>query len=136
MFKITKYKGYSVSDSGEVRRDSTRRILKQQSSRGYKTVALSVRGKVTRVYVHILVASCFLSNEDNLPEVNHKDFDKSNNSVDNLEWCDRFGNMQHAKGISLVVDGITYPSIGECHRATGLAVSTIRRRLAQGRYKS
>ena len=63
-------------------------ILKQTNhSRGYKTVALTKYGKTKQEYVHRIVASAFIPNPDNLPAVNHKDEDKTNNFVDNLEWC-------------------------------------------------
>lgn len=47
-------------------------------------------------YVHRLVAKAFIPNPDNLPQVNHKDFDKSNNDVRNLEWISRADNIQHS----------------------------------------
>ena len=50
-------------------------------------VTLNKNGKSKTIGVHILVAKHFLENENNLPEVNHKDFNRQNNHVDNLEWC-------------------------------------------------
>lgn len=55
---------------------------------GYHIVTLSKEGKTKCIGVHRLVAQAFLKNFNNLPMVNHKDEDPSNNRVDNLEWCD------------------------------------------------
>lgn len=52
--------------------------------------------KAKREYAHRLVAQHFLPNPNNLPQVNHKDCDKSNNAVSNLEWCKRGDNIDHA----------------------------------------
>lgn len=60
---------------------------------GYCSVALSKYGKIKRYKIHRLVAQAFIPNPEGLPEVNHLDEDKTNNSVDNLEWCDRKYNM-------------------------------------------
>ena len=73
------------------------RILSQtiNSQNKYLTVGLHDGGSYRCVRVHRLVAEAFIPNPDNLPEVNHKDEDKSNNKVDNLEWCDRAYNMNY-----------------------------------------
>lgn len=65
-------------------------------SKGYFRTALSKDGHSQTVKVHRLVAEAFLPNPQNLPQVNHKDGNKQNNSVENLEWCDAPYNMQHA----------------------------------------
>lgn len=56
----------------------------------------SGKNKSKRDYIHRLVAKHFLDNPDNLPQVNHKDCDKSNNHVDNLEWISGSDNIKHA----------------------------------------
>jgi len=70
-------------------------VLKQWDDRGYLQVRFRVNGKHISKLVHRLVAETFLSNPDNLPEVNHLDCDRTNNNVKNLEWCDRFYNQQY-----------------------------------------
>lgn len=60
---------------------------------GYLQVSLSKDGKKTKRYVHDLVAEAFIPNPNNLKEVNHKDYNKANNRVTNLEWCTHQENM-------------------------------------------
>ena len=63
-------------------------IIKQHMhSKGYKIVPLTRDGKTKNVFVHRIVATAFLPNPDNLPCINHKDEDKTNNFAENLEWC-------------------------------------------------
>lgn len=80
---------YEVNEKGEVRHAENKRPLKQRLNRyGYPTVVLSVsHNKRQYPCVHRLVAMAFIPNPDDLPCVNHKDEDKTNNSVENLEWC-------------------------------------------------
>lgn len=62
--------------------------LKQTThSAGYKVVGLTKDGTTKTTFVHRIVAEAFIPNPDNLPMVNHKDEDKTNNFVENLEWC-------------------------------------------------
>lgn len=100
---IVGYEGlYEVSNTGQIR--SFDRYVKYSNGRihlhkgkvlspikdkdGYLQVNLCYNGKIHQIKIHRLVAQAFLSNPDNLPYVNHKDEVKTNNSVDNLEWCD------------------------------------------------
>lgn len=86
---VVGYEGlYEVSNTGRVRRVSDLMVLKFSDSRGYYGVHLRKDGKRKTFRVHRLVAQAFILNPDGLPEVNHIDENKSNNSVDNLEWCD------------------------------------------------
>ena len=62
---------------------------------GYIQINLCYNRKMYKKYVHRLVAETFLPNTDNLPQVNHKDEDKTNNNVDNLEWCDHSYNINY-----------------------------------------
>ena len=72
------------------------RVLKPfGSGNGYLGVSIKVDGKWTKKTIHRLVAQTFIDNPDNLPQVNHKDCDRTNNDVKNLEWCDGFYNQQY-----------------------------------------
>lgn len=98
---IVGYEGlYQVSNLGRVR-SLDRYVLHKQSVRklhkgcimnpyritGYPAVHLSKDGQKKGFLVHRLVATAFIPNPNNLPEVNHKDESRTNNIVDNLEWC-------------------------------------------------
>ena len=90
---IPEYKGlYQISNLGRVKslnynHTGKKRILSPGTSRGYLCVILCKNGKIKKFTIHRLVAMTFLENPDNLPMVNHKDENKQNNSVSNLEWC-------------------------------------------------
>lgn len=77
-----------VVSNGKGTRVVKGRILKQQRDKyGYLFVGFSVNGKHVIRKVHRIVAKCFIPNPNNLPQVNHKNCDRTNNSIDNLEWC-------------------------------------------------
>lgn len=65
-------------------------------NQGYKVYGLNKNGLYKGVKIHRLVAQAFIPNPDNLPQVNHKDGNKANNKVDNLEWCTPLYNMRHS----------------------------------------
>jgi len=95
--KINDYDNYSVSNEGQIRNDKTGRILKQYGARGgYAQVTLSKDGKTKTKYVHRLVMETFKPNDNpqKFTDINHIDYNKSNNSLDNLEWCTHAENMK------------------------------------------
>lgn len=63
---------------------------------GYERVALCRDGKNYEMRVHRLVAEAFIDNPNNLPQVNHKDFNRRNNVFTNLEWCDDYTNTHYS----------------------------------------
>lgn len=92
---------YQVSNDGKVKNYSTGSCLKfSYSSNGYCRVKLykKVDGKrYNKMFMaHRLVASAFLDNPMNKPQVNHLDGDKHNNRVENLEWCTQSENLVHS----------------------------------------
>ena len=80
---------YDVSKYGEIRHNKKNKILKPYINKKNNYAYVFIRdnnGKYLNKRVHRLVAECFLPNLNNLPMVNHKDFNRSNNNVNNLEW--------------------------------------------------
>lgn len=116
--KITNGK-YSISDTGLVRRNNSikqdkykrKRIVLQKIIKpclvgsGYLSVSLRVNLKTVKKYVHQLVAIEFLENPHSFTEVNHKDKIKTNNCVENLEWCSERQNITHS--LNLINPGIS-----------------------------
>ena len=109
-------KNYEISNKGNIRsidRFVTRsdtgalvfykgKLLKQAVNRyGYRTIMVSVENIKKSFNCHRLVAKAFIPNPDSLPEVNHKDGNKQNNNVYNLEWCTSSYNQLHANRTGL-----------------------------------
>ena len=91
---------YEVSNMGNVRSLHYKQPYLMNpviDAKGYKRVSFTKRNskKYVRCGVHRLVAQAFIPNPDNLPEINHKDEDKLNNRVDNLEWCTHMYNNNY-----------------------------------------
>ena len=96
------------------------KILKTRKSRnGYTCVNLYKDGKMKTHKVHRLVSVAFIPNPNNLPEVNHKDEDKENNHVDNLEWCTPKYNVNYGTGTERMAEKHRKP-IYSVDRETGL----------------
>ena len=87
--------GYEVSSGGAFRR-AGRTIGGTLAHNGYRHIGLMVNGKQRWFLAHRLVAETFLENPERHPVVNHKDGDRRNNSVLNLEWSSRSHNAKHA----------------------------------------
>lgn len=113
---IKGYEGlYEVSNLGRVKALARKKncnkgygtikehIMKQTSANSdYCRVPLTNKEHIKKYYlVHRLVATAFIPNLDNLPQVNHIDGNKLNNVADNLEWCTREDNIKHAYKIGL-----------------------------------
>jgi len=100
---IPNYEGlYQVSNFGIVKSVRRNKIRKTHISReGYEKIMLSNNGIGKNFLVHRLVAEAFIPNPSNLPQINHKDENKKNNCVENLEWCSQkyncnYGNRTNA----------------------------------------
>lgn len=88
------------------------RILKPKTSKtGYLQLCLCVDNKRTHISVHRLVALAFLPNPNNYPQVNHINGIKTDNRIENLEWCTAYDNIMHAleTGLNVMPTGAAHP---------------------------
>ena len=101
-------------------------INTKDNGKGYLRVKLYKDGKGKWYRINRLVAQAFLENPDNLPEVNHKDKIRTNNNVENLEWCTTQFNVEYSQGKAVIginkVSGLIleFPSLMEAERQTGI----------------
>lgn len=135
---ISGYEGlYQVSNRGRVR--SARKIKSSQDNgRGYLMVHLNKNNKPKWHLVHRLVAKAFIPNPEQKQTVNHKDGNRANNEVSNLEWATYSENNLHsyksnkrkhptAKPIYCVETGEVYTSSYDASRRTGISQTSINR---------
>ena len=123
---------YSIDNSGNVYSKRTNKILSQGTdTNGYKFVILCNNGKRKCKRIHRLVAEAFLPSNF-YTEVNHIDENKANNSVENLEWCDRKYNCNYRnknknimKKVICVDENKEFNSIKECAKYYGVTSSMI-----------
>lgn len=128
------------------------RIMKASKNKyGYFRICLCKDGKHKYYSIHRLVAIAFIPNPNNLPQVNHKDECKTNNRVDNLEWCSVKYNMTYATRIQRFIEsdtnnpkkskkvlcietGVIYPSTKQVEREFGFSHNNISY-ACSGKYK-
>lgn len=130
-------KVYEVSNIGNVRRvlpnNKYRMRKKHFGSRNYYEIMLSNNNNQKLCLVHRMVAAAFIPNPKNLPQVNHKDGNRRNNNIENLEWCTAKENQLHSRRVLLnavhpvycVEKDMVYPSMALASEATGASVSHI-----------
>lgn len=144
--RIREFPNYAINMSGEVYSFVTHKKLKPYKQRNeYLIIRLFNDGKSFSKYIHRLVGETFLKNPRGLREINHKDGNRQNNSVENLEWVSRSGNMFHKiyvskseggyyplRSVRCVETGEIYPSVHEAARAIGVCYTGILKALKTG----
>lgn len=101
-YEISNYGNFRSLDRKIIRSDGIIQLRKGQmitpvaNQDGYLQVKLCRDGKYRAVRIHRLVAEAFIPNPNNLPEINHKDCNRKNNHVDNLEWINHIDNVQYS----------------------------------------
>ena len=96
---IINCESYFISNFGHVWSGKSGKMLALRvNANGYLDVGISISGNTYRPSVHRLVAIAFISNPKNKPQVNHKDKNKQNSHIDNLEWVTDQENKDHARG--------------------------------------
>ena len=103
---IKGFENYQITDDGRVWSKKSKKFLKPIDIGGYKRVTL-YSDKMHLKFIHRLVAEAFIPNPFNLPEINHKDENKSNNKIENLEWCDRKYNASYGKRTQNQINSIS-----------------------------
>lgn len=151
MFYIPGYEGlYQITPEGEVysvtrkvnspisggERTVPAQFMQTQLVKGYPAFRASRGHKKRTVYVHRVLAQLFVPNPDGKPHVNHKNGDKADYRVENLEWCTHKENMEHAHRTGLA----KHPKNGPGEQSpsaklTNESVRAIRRLLAEGQRK-
>ena len=134
---------YQINTEGQIKNSKDKILSQSISNSGYYRVHLCKDGKAKWYAVHKLVAQTFIPNPLHLPEVNHKDENKLNNNVDNLEWCNskyntnygarnkrisetKTNNTYNTKQVQCIETGIIYLSMKEAERQTGIFATSIK----------
>ena len=145
---VVDYEGlYMVSNCGRVKslnynHTGKEEVLKENTNKkGYKIIYLYKNGKRQKYKIHRFVAKAFIPNANNFPEVNHKDEDKTNNKVDNLEWCTAEYNINYgtrneklSKKIKCITTNEIFNSIKEAKEKYNINYGSICS-CCKGRYK-
>lgn len=121
---------YKINNLGDIFSIKKNKILKIDNSIGYSRITLHKHGKSKKFLVHRLLAIAFILNNENKKCINHKDGNKLNNRLDNLEWCTYTENNQHAIDV-----GLRAVKLGEespHHKLNKKTVIEIRHQLDKG----
>ena len=120
--EVRGYPGYMASSEGKIislKYGKPKELKTYVKTYGYLYVVLSKNNKKHYLRLHRVIAETFIPNPDNLPEVNHKDEDKTNNRADNLEWCTPHDNKMYGTRRERVARKVSDPSIQRRNNTSG-----------------
>lgn len=127
MKDIKGYEGlYSVTEDGKVYSHRRNIFLKPRvKPNNYLEVILKVQGEQKAYLVHRLVAEAYIPNPDNKPTVNHKDENKQNNNINNLEWMTSAENNSYGKRTSKTEKAVYCVELDKVFRSQSFAASEL-----------
>lgn len=111
--EISGFPGYFSNKEGDIfgpKYGISKPMAQQKDKKGYLTIRLRINNEYKYQKVHRLIGNTFIENIDNKPEINHKDGNKTNNNVSNLEWVTSHENQIHS-----YANGLRVPIVGEKH---------------------
>lgn len=123
-YEIKGHEKYLINKNGEVFNTKTNRILKASSGASHGYLTVYVDGK--NLLLHRLIAQTFVPNPNDLNFVNHKDGNKHNNSIDNLEWVTQVENNRHARRTGLNPYKVLYGEKSRHHKLNQIDVDFIK----------
>jgi hypothetical protein len=137
---------YTIYSDGKVYSNKTKKFIKPHIENGYYRIGLYIDGKPKTYKLHRLIGECFIEKPEGKNQINHKDCNKLNNDVSNLEWCNNSENQLHAyqNGLNvsihkkLVLDletGVYYDSATELANLLGMNRVTLIGRLNGNRHE-
>lgn len=94
---------FTIDENGTIKNLKGKVISQRISNSGYLYVTIKINGKCSGRFIHRAIAFAFIDNPDNKFYVNHKDGNKLNNSIENLEWCTSSENNQHSYDTGLKI---------------------------------
>lgn len=107
--KINEFPNYYISNKGNIRKGVNGKNLKTFVRNGYMSINLYNENECKQKYVHRLVGEAFIENPNNYPQINHKDENRCNNNVSNLEWCTCKYNINYGERTQKMLNSRTGP---------------------------
>lgn len=125
--KIKGYSHYRIYKNGRIYSEFINRYINptEDSSHYLQNTLVDDNGNRKTIKTHRLVAIAFLPNPENLPDVNHKDFNRRNNNVENLEWCTEKYNTQYTSKYNLDINKESYMKLSPLTEEHVLLIPTL-----------